>query len=530
LFGTEIPLEIAAEAIEKSDLVLAISPEMKQAYEQRFGKKIWLLPPVVPNELIAKQLVPPVTAIEIKPPSNWRSRIQSLAFNRKIGCGKHISDSNRGILIGNIWNRDWLGNLRVAIRESGLKIDWYTNNPDAVWLEDSIENLESDGIYLHEPLWGDDLVTELRRRPFAIMPTSELNGCDEKESIARLSLPSRVPFIVATSQTPIIAMGSAQTAAAKFIERFGVGTVVGYNGTELRDAVGSINRLDQQIAIRRRAFNVAESFGSNSVGQWLWESLERGQPSDQRFETLFPAKPGEFSCFFNPEPPKHIHWSFRETWQMLSRIKHQGFTPDTIIDVGASTGVWSWTASTLFPNAKYVLVDPMMSHYSEQERRFYSRSLPSVELVEAALSDHCGETEILVSNDLYGTSLLKIDEKSRTVKTSTVKLLTLDEMARQKRLSGRTLLKVDVQFAEHLVISGGLDFIRNNVDAIILELTIEREHPQAKTYREMLDLMDSIGFAVVDEMEGWRDPITGRLEQKDSVFVRHEAIAHRHAA
>jgi hypothetical protein len=53
LFSNAIQLDVAAETIEKSTLVLAISPEMKQAYEQRFGKRIWLLPPIVPDHLIA---------------------------------------------------------------------------------------------------------------------------------------------------------------------------------------------------------------------------------------------------------------------------------------------------------------------------------------------------------------------------------------------------------------------------------------------------------------------------------------------
>ena len=58
------------------------------------------------------------------------------------------------------------------------------------------------------------------------------------------------------------------------------------------------------------------------------------------------------------------------------------------------------------------------------------------------------------------------------------------------------------------------------MDALILELTIAREHPEAKTYREMLDLMDQIGYELIDEAEGWRSPKDGRLEQKDAVFVR----------
>jgi FkbM family methyltransferase len=460
------------------------------------------------------------------------SKVNSLIRKcARIGTSEmNSNESARGILIGNVWDKNWLDRLRTTIRESGLKVDWYSNNPEAVWLKESLKDLANDGIFLHDPLWGQELVDELRRRPFAIMPSSELDGKGEKESIARLSLPSRIPFIIATSQLPMIALGSDQTAASKFINRFGLGKTVSYNGQELCDAVKWIRQIQNQISIRRCACEIAQSFAAGSVEEWTWNSLEKGEPVDNRFERLFPAKPGEFSCFFDPEPPKNIHWSFRDTWQLLNRIKTQGFTPEVIVDVGASTGVWSWTAATIYPSAKFVLVDPMMSRYNQQARDYYHRSFKSFELIEAALSDTNGETEILVSNDLYGSSLLKVDEKTRKAAATKVTVLTLDELARRKKLTGRTLLKVDVQYAEHLVLNGGLEFIRNNVDAVILELTLEREHPQAKTYREMLDFMDQLGFGVVDEMEGWRDPVTGRLEQKDSVFLRRELITARKAA
>ena len=205
---------------------------------------------------------------------------------------------------------------------------------------------------------------------------------------------------------------------------------------------------------------------------------------------------------------------------MLKRLEGQGFSFDNIIDVGSSTGVWSWTASKVYPDSHYVLVDPMMSRYEENQRKFYQGALKSHDVVEAALSDKCGRVEFLVSDDLYGSSLIKVNDSIRKSETADVEMVTLDELARRKTWTGPTLLKVDVQFAEHMVVAGGLDFIKNHVDALILELTIAREHPEAKTYREMLDLMDQIGYELIDEAEGWRSPKDGRLEQKDAVFVR----------
>ncbi len=535
LFGQEIAIDVAEEAINKSDVLLVISPEMRQAYEQRFGRKAWVLPPIVPQNLIPDQLIMPQFStaslnLSQQPAKRdwWRKLTQ--VFRRQEPAKATETDLPRGILIGNIWDRAWLEQLRKTIRDSGLQVDWYSNNPEAVWLKDSVKDLAADGIHLHDSLWGQALVDELRRRPFALMPSGQLTGEGSRESIARLSLPSRIPFVVSTSHLPVITLGSPETAAAKFVQRFELGDSIDYDGTALRQAVQMIVQPQHQLEIRQRAQRLSNSFSAHDLENWLWQSVDKQQPVDTRFEDLFPPKPGEFSCFFDAEPPTNVHWSFRDTWQMLNRIKRQGLAPDVIVDVGASTGVWSWTAATIFPDAKFVLVDPMMSRYSEQARNYYLQSFRSYELVEAALSDKCGQTEILVSNDLYGTSLLKVDERTRKCDVARVEVLTLDELARRKQLRGRTLIKIDVQYAEHLVVNGGLQFFKDNVDAVILELTIEREHPQAKTYREMLDMMSDLGFTMIDEMEGWRDPQTGRLEQKDTVFFKNHLVASRRVA
>lgn len=520
LYG-DIPSEVAQEAIEKSDLLLMISPEMRDAYEQRFGRKAYLLPPIVPQKFIAEQV------IAIQPIRNPAKPIGRAVWNRvKSWIGKSAQGDldlpPRGILIGNIWDNAWLTMLRSTIRDSGLQIDWFANNPNALWLDISPIELEADGIHLHDSLWGQDLIDEMRKRPFAIMPTGALNGEGNKEGIARLSLPSRVPFIVATSQLPIIALGSSETAAARFLDRFDLGTSVPYDGTALRSAVAEILDFDRQASIRSKSFELGPQFSNSGCGQWLWQSLDRGEPVDDRFERPFAPLKGEMSYYFDSEPPKSVHWSFRDTWKLIRRIKLQNFYPDVIIDVGASTGIWSLTASSIFPDAKFILVDPLKSQYPEHLRRAYLGKIKTWQYEEYALSDQCGETELLVSDDLFGSSLLKVNNKIRKTSTSRVEILTLDELARRCQIQGRTLLKMDVQFVEHLVINGGLNFIQNNVDFIILELTLHRPHEQAKTYREMLEMMDQLGFEVIDEMEGWRDPMSGALEQKDTVFVRKE--------
>jgi FkbM family methyltransferase len=308
-----------------------------------------------------------------------------------------------------------------------------------------------------------------------------------------------------------------------------LGEVVDYDGKRLKQAVRQLVHPERQRAIGEAAAWIGKSFSAEGCADWLWRSLAAGQPCDDRFESVFRRRPGDYACYFDDSPPEGVHWSFHSTWKMLRRLRQQGLRPQLIVDVGSSTGVWSATAASIFPDARFVLVDPLLSRYDEGARRHYQSKM-KCQAFETALSDHVGRMELLVSNDLYGSSLLSVGADTRTFHPVSVDVTTLDALARRYRLSGRALLKIDVQFAEHLVIAGGREFIREHVDAMILELTLQREHPQAKTYREMLDVMQSLGYELLDEIEGWRDPASGRLQQKDAVFVRSESLAVARAA
>lgn len=80
-------------------------------------------------------------------------------------------------------------------------------------------------------------------------------------------------------------------------------------------------------------------------------------------------------------------------------------------------------------------------------------------------------------------------------------------------------MKIDVQFAEHLVLEGAQGFL-GQIDVIFIELSLGRLRPQAKTFAEMLNYLRDLGFEYFDVAGSWRQPETGQLVQQDGVFVR----------
>jgi FkbM family methyltransferase len=493
VYASYVPDDLMQELLEKSTLRLAISPEMKQAYESKYRQKFWVLPPVVASSII-----------------------QPNAFKQ----AKPDLSAKKGILVGNIWGQDWLDRLRNAVRGTGIKIDWYCNNAEQCsWLTFDRADLASEGISIHSALPEPELAEVLKDYAFAVLPSGTLAQDDTRKSIAALSLPSRVSFLLASSQIPILVLGSDQTSAGRFVRRFEVGAVANYEPNAFKAAAERICEPGVQDQMRRNASQICSVFDCQGVDQWIWRSLEKGRAIDERYEKLLPPMAGDLSYYIDPTSRKDICIDMLPMFEGLERLhQRHGFTPDFVMDVGASTGIWSHTMSELFPKSRFILIDPLFSRYDSASVEGLINTHSNFETVEVAISDQNGELELKVSPDFYRSSLFSVGEDC-PFELVKVPVKTLDEVAKNRNIKGRGLLKIDVQYAEHLVLAGAQKFL-SQVDAVLLELTLMREHPQAKTLLEMLELMDQLGFRYFDDIGDWRDPQTGVLRQKDVLFVQ----------
>ena len=484
-----IPDDLMREALGKASLRLAISPELRDAYEQKYALKFWVVPPVVDAQALCTTPKTPTS---------------------------QAAASKTGVLIGSLWSRPWLQLFGKTVRQAGLQVDWY-GNAKAPWLNVTAEELRQDGIIDCGFLPEAELSRKLENYAYALVPSGTLDETDDRPEIARLSLPTRMPFLLAAANLPAIVLGSPQTAAARFLQRFPFGKVVSYEPLKLRSAVDEICSPEQQRALRETAASRAAIFSSKGLAEWIWQSLEQGEASDERFEDPFSRGEGEIIQYLDSPVPKDLHGDFALVYHGLKRLRRHGFAPDFVIDVGASTGVWSDTAKRVFPKARYVLIDPLHAQYVRVNKWYFKRN-PDFEAISAAVSDKPGEAQLNVSPDLYGSSLLHPDE-SNVGQTVKVPVLTLDQIATEKKLAGRGLLKIDVQFTEHLVLAGGRRLLEQ-VDALILELSLFRYAPEAMLFPEMYELVRNLGFHYCEDIGGWRSPVDGTTLQKDVLFVR----------
>ena len=297
------------------------------------------------------------------------------------------------------------------------------------------------------------------------------------------------------------------------------------------DAAESIKRATAIFASRpaqrnslvdlfQRNVYVVPSPASSTNHDGFYELLfgtirNEGRITDRFFEDQFLSGPDAPTRFFDQPTPAFIHPIFAEMFRFCERLKRTGWQPDFVVDIGASTGIWSGLMSEVFPNARFVLCDPIFSRYKNVWIK------PGMIKLEVAVGDKPGVARFLMADDLYGSSLLLAERVSDTID---VPVTTLDIIARENNLVGRGMIKVDVQFAEHLVIEGGLETIANNIDVMIIEVTLETTTVhQVRPILSMLEFANrlrELGFTIIDVVGAWRDPKTGDCIQLDLAFAR----------
>lgn len=261
-----IPDELMRELLAKSALRLGISPELCTIYGLKYGHRIWYMPPVVPHEFIAPRL-----------------NVPSSARNRR-----------EGVIIGNIWGRQWLQRLRSTVRDSGITLTWYCSG-EFRWLACSKEALVADSIIPQAPLPVEELIRTVRQAWFAVVPSGTIDEADDRRFIAQLSLPSRIPFLMATAHLPILVLGHPDSGAARFVEQFGIGLTADYDRQAFIKAVDRLSEPELNLALRRRALALAGRFSDAGATEWIWQSLARREPLDRRYEELMPDPPRDLT-------------------------------------------------------------------------------------------------------------------------------------------------------------------------------------------------------------------------------------------
>lgn len=202
--------------------------------------------------------------------------------------------------------------------------------------------------------------------------------------------------------------------------------------------------------------------------------------------------------------------SRKDLQELLDHLKHLGFRPVTVVDIGVADGTFELYES--FPEAQHLLLEA--AHEFEPVLRWIARRYQADYLVAAA-DERTGSASLEVSSDLHDASLLDTRQgSSRMVPT-----VTVDAACRERGLRGPYLVKVDVQGAELRALAGASGVLEET-EVVVIEASLFEFRTGIPEFSYVLNWMRQRGFVVYDIIGGYTRPLDGALAQVDLAFVR----------
>lgn len=214
---------------------------------------------------------------------------------------------------------------------------------------------------------------------------------------------------------------------------------------------------------------------------------------------------------------------------LLEQSRSVGFSPRTVIDVGAAYGSFTRLCHGVFPDAYYLLVEPLDEYRPLLEQ--VTHAIPSSRYWLAAASACNGQMEINVHPDLVGSSLHREVETGTGVNgvPRNVRAMTLDAVVREAAAPGPFLLKLDVQGAELEALKGAEQTL-DECELVVLEVSFFKFFADGPECADIIGCMKHWGFVPYDIAALQYRPLDGALSQADIGFVKEQGLFRRQHA
>lgn len=213
------------------------------------------------------------------------------------------------------------------------------------------------------------------------------------------------------------------------------------------------------------------------------------------------------------------------------QLRLVGDSSSYVVEVGAADGRDTESYARAFPNARVLAFEPLPESFETLRAR--CGTLPSITAVNAAVSDVRGRAQFNVGHWKDSSSLLKsrpngsnYDAYQAAAHTTTVEVVTLDEVCAREGFARVDLLKMDAQGAELKILAGAADLLgRNAVRVVYAEVHFAESYEGSGLFHDLSLLLHRHEFYVHGLYDLTRDH-RGRLLWGDAIFVhRSEGLA-----
>jgi FkbM family methyltransferase len=217
----------------------------------------------------------------------------------------------------------------------------------------------------------------------------------------------------------------------------------------------------------------------------------------------------------DPRLVRQLAYRLMSTRRALVRLRDAGVAVGSVVDVGASDGRWSVETATVWPGARFHMVEANPVHAPALERLCGQRGRFSH--VCAAAGDREGSIYFNASDPFGGVA--SHEKRDGMV---ALPVTTLARQVERERLEPPYLIKLDTHGFELPILEGAAPLLPDTA-VLVIEVYNFTLEDGALRFWEMCAYLAARGFRVIDMAEpGWR-PADHAFWQADFVFLRDDA-------
>lgn len=290
--------------------------------------------------------------------------------------------------------------------------------------------------------------------------------------------------------------------------------------TELKAARKQNRMPDALVAAEAIMAQFPDKAASFSLASDIFFDLgmkERGLTALAK-AALIEGPSGEASVTLAKRVAKRFGVEIRDSiGEILGFVRHLGFKPNTVIDIGVDIGTQGLLE--FFPQANILMVEPVAESIPFMER--ICELYPNAAFESCAVASEPGEMQLSVDPAFSSSQLVSVATHSKGA-TRTVPVRTLDEIVARRGLTGPYMIKVDTEGAEIEVLRGAKNLLADT-ELMILETRL-RPRGQAPDFLELTDFLRPLGFMPYDFIARNYHRGDRTLKQFDAIFVKKDGF------
>jgi FkbM family methyltransferase len=179
-----------------------------------------------------------------------------------------------------------------------------------------------------------------------------------------------------------------------------------------------------------------------------------------------------------------------------------------ILDVGAHSGDWTRTMSTLFQDAKFLMIEAN----PKKTKALSAYSTQSGHQFEIAVVGDKAKSVVFHAHKHFNTggSVFREENykywKPHVIETFSAEMVTIDSIVKRRGFGPVDMLKIDIQGAEFIALLGAVETLAS-VTYVMLEASVHQYNPGAAGFADINTFLELQGFRLYDIIDFRQDKL-----------------------